>query len=297
MSHDGSPTDDVSSGPPRSAALDGAETEIATFLRERVDVAGVDGVVVTLNGGVTSTLTATLAVDALGADSVYGLILPCNLGREADALDAAAVVESLGIDHSRVHLQPLLTAFVDRVPPQIPTRDETVALDDVVARLRMTCAYFVANTTSALVLGTADRTALLLGTVTRHGDGGADAFPLAGLYRTEVRALARRLDVPEFVVEKPARSGVRGGRSGAADLDAEPGTVDRVLHRLAVHDFGIQRTAEEVGVDADLVRRVARRHAATRHERRPALTPARRDGRPRAGYFYDLELRLPGPSG
>lgn len=267
--------------------------DLTAFVGEVVAEAGADGVVVNLGGGVDSTVAATLAVDALGADRVYGLSLPCNLGTEAARRDDLAVTNALGIDHGDIHIQPLLDAFVDRVTPGFETSDESVALGNVTARLRMACAYFVANTTSRLVLGTGNRTELLLGYFTKYGDGGVDLLPLGDLYGTEVRTLARYLGVPEFIVEKPPTAGLRAGRSDEADLGAPCGTIDRVLHRLVDHDLGIDRVASDLGLDRELVRRIAWRHATSRHKRARPPTPAGRDGRTRDEYFHDLELRFP----
>lgn len=253
---------------------------VRSFVADRVGAAGADGVVVNMSGGLDSTVTAALAVEALGADRVYGLILPCNKIGAPHARDAEALAEALGIDHDTVHLQPLFAQFGAVAPDRFDLHDEPVRSGNAVARLRMAVAYLAANATNRLVCGTANRSELLLGYLTKHGDCAADLFPLGHLYKTDVRALAAELDVPEFVVEKAPTAGFLPGQRDADDLGAPYEVVDPVL-RLGV-DRGldaesvVERIAgadADLDVDRELVADLLDRHRATAHKRLPPPTP------------------------
>ncbi|QLG63617.1 NAD(+) synthase [Halorarum salinum] len=243
------------------------------FVRSVVDRSGAEGVVVVLRGGLDSTVAATVAVDALGADDVVGLVLPCSLSSEADARDAEAVADLLGIEAVDVQLRPLFEAFRGTVGAELAPSADTVATMNVVARLRMTCAYYLANATGRLVVGSVTRTDRLLGDPTKYGDGAADLHPLGSLFETEVRALAERLDVPEFVAEKPSRGNLWTGYADERSLDAPVETVDRVLAAAVESNLDVDATAAALGVEADLVERVIARHAGSRHKRRRPLRP------------------------
>jgi NAD+ synthase len=279
--------------PDRDPAVE--RDRIRSFVADRVDAAGADGVVVNMSGGLDSTVTAALAVEALGADRVYGLILPCNKIGAPHARDAEALAEALGIDHDTVHLQPLFAQFGAVAPDRFDLHDEPVRSGNAVARLRMAVAYLAANATNRLVCGTANRSELLLGYLTKHGDGAADLFPLGHLYKTDVRSLAAELDVPTFVVEKAPTAGFLPGQRDADDLGAPYEVVDPVLHlgvdrgldpasvveriAAAVADgdsSGAERStvdAELAAVDRELVAELLGRHRATAHKRLPAPTP------------------------
>ncbi|WP_297887761.1 NAD(+) synthase [uncultured Halorubrum sp.] len=300
--------DDAQSDPSPRSLLPHRDPEVErertrSFVAERVDAAGADGVVVNMSGGLDSTVTAALAVEALGADRVYGLVLPCNKIGAPHARDAEALAEALGIEHETVHLQPLFAQFGAVVPDRFDLHDEPVRSGNAVARLRMTVAYLAANATNRLVCGTANRSELLLGYLTKHGDGAADLFPLGHLYKTDVRALAAGLDVPEFVVEKSPTAGFLPGQRDADDLGAPYEVVDPVLHlgvdlgldpgsvteRIAAAvaeadgdagdsggDGGDDRgpeTAALADVDRALVADLLGRHRATAHKRLPPATP------------------------
>ena len=283
----GSERDADRSGPdPRSLLPDrdpvSERDRVSSFLADRVDAAGADGVVVNMSGGLDSTVTAALAVEALGADRVYGLILPCNKIGAPHARDAEALAEALGIDHDTVHLHSLFAQFGAVAPDRFDLHGEPVLSGNATARLRMTLAYLAANATNRLVCGTANRSELLLGYFTKHGDGGADVHPLGHLYKTEVRALAAELDVPEFVVEKPPTAGFLPGQRDADDLGAPYEVIDRVL-RLGV-DRGLdaatvaERLAGGDGADVDeeTVTDLLARHRATAHKRTTPDVPTDR---------------------
>lgn len=271
--------------PDRDSAVE--RDRIRSFVAERVDAPGADGVVVNMSGGLDSTVTAALAVEALGADRVYGLILPCNKIGAPHARDAEALAEALGIDHDTVHLQPLFAQFGAVAPDRFDLHDEPVRSGNAVARLRMAVAYLAANATNRLVCGTANRSELLLGYLTKHGDSAADLFPLGHLYKTDVRALADELDVPGFVVEKPPSAGFLPGQRDADDLGAPYAVVDPVLHlgvdrglnsaavveRIRAERDTDSPDAELDAVDRELVADLLGRHRATAHKRLPPPTP------------------------
>ncbi|WP_424015119.1 NAD(+) synthase [Halorubrum xinjiangense] len=267
--------------PDRDPAVE--RDRVRSFVADRVDAAGADGVVVNMSGGLDSTVTAALAVEALGPDRVYGLILPCNKIGAPHARDAEALAEALGIDHDTVHLQPLFAQFGAVAPDRFDLHDEPVRSGNAVARLRMAMAYLAANATNRLVCGTANRSELLLGYLTKHGDGAADLFPLGHLYKTDVRALAAELDVPAFVVEKPPTAGFLPGQRDADDLGAPYEVVDPVLHLGVDRGLDPESVVERIEaavadgelteIDRELVADLLGRHRATAHKRLPPPAP------------------------
>ncbi|WP_236035716.1 NAD+ synthase [Haloarcula rubra] len=265
-----SPSDDVAE----------VESAVVSFLRERVRAADADGVVVAMSGGLDSTVTATLAAEALGPKRVLGLAMPCHKTDATAAMEAETVADQLGIAFQRVHLRPLLHQFDHDVVPSldpgetdgsVPTDDR--ALGNAVARFRMTCAYYAANRTNRLVVGTANRSELLLGYVTKFGDGGADLFPLGDLYKTEVRALGRHLGLPDAIVERTPTAGFRAGQTDADDLGATYDVVDSVLWRVVEQGDPVDSVADSLGVETATASRLVSMCSETAHKRAMPPTP------------------------
>jgi len=282
-----------SRGPPESLThdIEQVESSVVAFLRERVESAGADGVVVAMSGGLDSTVTATLAVDALGPERVLGLGLPCHKTDATAATEAEVVADHLGIDFRRVQLRPLLQQFEQHVVPALtpesdrgPTPTPDRALGHAVARLRMVSAYYAANRTNRLVAGTATRSELLLGYVTKYGDAAADLFPLGDLYKAEVRVLAGHLGLPDPIVEKEPAGGIAPGRTDADDLGATYDTIDSLLYRVIEEGDPAEMAADAVDVDETTARRLVSMCVETAHKRRlpPVASVGERSRQPTA---------------
>lgn len=254
--------------------------EITSFIRSYVEDAGADGVVVGLSGGIDSTVAATVAVEALGSERVLGLVLPTESTRESNTEDAVEVAESLGINYEMIDLQPVVDSFTDamgRLDEADDNDKNKKAVGNSKARLRMTSLYYVANARDLLVLGTGNRTELLLGYFTKYGDGGVDILPLGSLYKTEVRELARHVGVPDRIVEKTPTAGLWEGQTDETELGAPYETVDEILRLMVSSDVDLDDSeiAESIDTDVDTetVSGLRRMYESAEHKRVPLPMP------------------------
>lgn len=272
--------------------LAGIADEVTGFVADRVASSDRSGVVVEISGGLNSAVATILSVDALGAYDVAGLLLPAYMSTEADALTAELVAEGLEIEFTKVQLLPFVHLFRELSVPEADPPHDVGATANAIDRMRMACAYYVAETTDRLVVGTEDRTQRLLGSTTRYGVRRGDLLPLGDLYHTEVRNLADHLGIPDGVCESPAGSpGSESEPPTGPGVDVDPRTVDAILRRLVDDDEGIVQTAEETGVAREVVRSLAERHAENRHNRVLPPTPATAKAN-RYDSFHEIELRF-----
>ena len=248
---------------------------VPTVLEEFVDEVGVDGVVLTLDGGVDTTVAASLAVDAVGADRVMGLVIPSVLDAEAAVPDAEAVASTLDVHSQRLGLDPLLAAFQHLVGKSDQPTDDLVATHNVVERLRMACTYYVANTSDAIVVGAANRTTRLLGPTTKYGAIAVDCLLLGDLFRTEVDALARRMNVPDSILDRCSQRDLATGETNAERLGVSPRTVDRALRLSVDEKLDRRAVADELDIDPAIVERIETWCAETRHKRHTPMKPSK----------------------
>jgi NAD+ synthase len=205
--------------------------EIAAWLRERVVAAGAQGLVVGLSGGIDSAVVAGLAQQAVGEQAI-GLILPCHSDPQ-DETDARLVADHVGMAAVTLDLAPafdLLASGLQGALAQIAARQPRLApaahadvkaqmpVVNIKPRLRMAALYFVANSLNCLVAGTGNRCELAIGYFTKYGDGGVDVLPLGDLTKSEVRALAVDLRVPEAILRKPPSAGLWPGQTDEAEM-------------------------------------------------------------------------------
>lgn len=248
--------------------------EIADWLRQRVNAAGARGIVVGLSGGIDSAVVVRLAQIAAPGQTV-GVIMPCG-SDPRDEADARLVAEGFGIPVLRVDLaapyEALVTAIqdamaalpVDLAVPAAGADSDPRArmpLANVKPRLRMTTLYYLANTLNYLVAGTGNRAELTVGYFTKYGDGGVDVLPIGDLLKSDVRAMARELDVPDRIIEKPPSAGLWAGQTDEAEMGTSYAELEQYL------------TGGPEAVAPALALRLERMIRASEHKRSMPPTP------------------------
>jgi NAD+ synthetase len=186
--------------------------EICDWLAKQLSRANARGVVVGISGGIDSAVAATLAEKTLGHDHVLGLIMPCR-SQEEDIDDAKLVVNHLRLRHELVDL----TSTADALFEILPKASEKVSAN-ICPRLRMTTLYHYAAARNYLVLGTSNRSEWEIGYFTKYGDGAADLQPLIHLLKRDVIQLARYLQLPLRIIQKPPSAGLWHGQTDESDI-------------------------------------------------------------------------------
>ncbi len=198
---------------------------IEKFIRERVEKAGLTGVVVGISGGVDSAVAAGLAAAALGPANVMGLWLPYH--DEGDRDDAVTVIEHFDIKSRKVSIAPMVDAYL----PQASRLDD-VRRGNVCARARMVVLYDYSKPNNALVMGTGNKSEALLGYFTLYGDGGCSLAPLADVYKGQVYILAEALGLPKKIINKKPSAGLWPGQTDEGELGVTYRELDRYLYYL-----------------------------------------------------------------
>jgi len=205
--------------------------KIVEFIRSSIHGSGASGAVIGLSGGIDSALTAYLTVEALGKDKVLGLMLPeKGISTQIDIDDALEIAEILGIDHNIIEILPVLSSFSRALP--VFDRNAKAANGNLKARTRMCILYYHANLMNRMVVGTGNKTELLLGYFTKYGDGGVDIEPIGCLYKTQVRGLSRHMGVPACIIEKTPTAGLWPGQTDEAELGVTYEAADGILAML-----------------------------------------------------------------
>lgn len=250
------------------------------FIREILASAGRDSLVVGLSGGIDSAVAAGLAVRALGADKVRGVMMPYRTSSAASLTDAQAVAETLGLAVEKVEITSMADAFL----AELDTTDR-IRRGNIMARCRMIVLYDRSARDGSLVLGTGNRTEALLGYTTIYGDNACALNPLGQLYKTEVRALCAHLELPESVLTKAPSADLWEGQADEDELGVSYAEVDRLLVRMVDEGLGV-RQMTALGFAPELVERVRQRMQAMAFKRAaPPVCPFadRRDPEPDAG--------------
>jgi NAD+ synthase len=235
------------------------------FIRSEVRRAGFDRVIVGLSGGVDSSLSATLAAIAMGPANVWGISMPYKTSSPESIAHAKLIAERLGINFLQIDITPQIDAYFTAFSDA-----DRVRRGNKMARERMTILYDHSAQLRALVVGTSNKTELLLGYGTLYGDMASALNPLGDLYKTQVRHLARHLQVPEEIVQKQPSADLWVGQTDEEELGFTYEEVDRLLYFMVDRRYEIPELLH-LGFDEPFVRAVYRKIQSSQYKRRPPV--------------------------
>ncbi len=253
----------VEEGDPLAIDPDLARRWLVSFLKDEVvRRRGFTKGIVGISGGVDSSLTAFLAVEALGADNVVGVRMPYKTSSPESLEHAQLVIDTLGIESRTIDISAAVDGYLSQVGDDAdPTRR-----GNVMARERMIVLFDLSAKYGALPLGTGNKSERLLGYFTWHADDTPPVNPLGDLFKTQVRALARHIGVPDVILRKPPTPDLVPGQTTEGDYGITYDKVDRILYYLI---RGMK--AEDVvarGFTPEEVDKVQRRLESTHWKRR-----------------------------
>jgi NAD+ synthase len=218
-----------------------------------------------LSGGVDSALAAALAAAALGAARVHAYLLPYRTSSPASAGDARAVAAALGIAARTIDISPMIDAYFAAEPDAGNARR-----GNKMARERMTILFDQAKKLDCLVLGTSNKTEILLGYSTVFGDNASSLNPLGDLYKRQVWQLARHFALPPQVIDKAPSADLWPDQTDESELGVTYALADEVLYLL--FDLGLRPPeVVERGYEPAVVERIVKLEAANRFKRRLML--------------------------
>lgn len=202
--------------------------KIINFIKTYFKNAGFSKGIIGLSGGVDSSLVAYLAKEALGKENVIGLLMPYKTSRDDSFDDGKLVAEALGIKYIIREITPMVDAYFATYDPDA----DRLRKGNMKARTRMCTLYDLAAKEHALVLGTSNKTELLLGYVTQFGDGACALEPLGCLYKSEVWKLAKMMGVPENIIKKIPTADLWEDQTDEEELGLSYTDADEILYAL-----------------------------------------------------------------
>jgi len=212
-------------------------TTIKRFITGKLLESSLNGYVVGLSGGIDSSLSCTLAVQAVGPEKVLGVMMPYTTSSSHSLEDARTLAEWLKIDTRLVEIAPMIDAYYESIDQSLRLR-----AGNKMARERMSILFDIAHETNRLVLGTGNRTEICLGYTTLYGDAACSLNPIGELYKSEVRALARELGIPDAIITKPPSADLWAGQTDEGEIGVTYEQIDRILRKIV--DEGVTSLAE-----------------------------------------------------
>jgi NAD+ synthase len=241
------------------------ESMLVRFLRKEAGKFGFQRAILGLSGGIDSAVAAALCARAFGPDKVLGVMMPYRTSNPDSEGDARRVASALEIQSRKVEISAMADGYLDQHTVEAPMRR-----GNVMARCRMIVLYDLSVEFGGLVIGTSNKTEALLGYSTQFGDSASALNPLGDLYKHQVYQLARHLELPAEVIDKPPSADLFEGQTDEDELGFTYAEVDRLLYHLVDQRYDISQLIA-AGFDEAFVRKVAGRIALNQYKRLPPI--------------------------
>jgi NAD+ synthase len=207
---------------------------------------------------------------------VYGFVLPeRGVTPQDDIEDALKLAASLEIKNKLIEITPMVEAVANQVP-EVLEKDaqgrlkKPLAYGNIKARVRMIVLYANANVLGkAQVLGTGNKSELLLGYSTKYGDHGVDLLPIGDLYKSQVRYLAEKLGLFERIWKKAPAPRLLKDQTAEGEIGVDYSVIDRVLYYRVEEGYDEDKIADELGISRETVTKLCNMIVQSHHKRNP----------------------------
>ena len=233
---------------------------VTNFIRTRVNDANSDGVVLGLSGGIDSAVTLSLAVKALGSHKVTGLIMPFTLTESVDL--ARNHAKDLNVDTKLIDISDIVTSYIKNSS----LFSEQLSEGNLHSRIRMSLLYGAGFSSNYLVIGTSNKSELLIGYWTKWGDGGTDFLPIGDLYKTQVFELGKLLGVPSKIQVRKPTAELWPDQTDEQEFGFTYEELDSVLFELEKFS-SVSQINENTGISLEKIDKIKSLVQASIHKR------------------------------
>jgi NAD+ synthase len=260
------------------------EEYLINFLKEETFKTGLKNAVIGLSGGIDSAVVAVLAKHAFG-DNLLCVMLPSHYSSDSSILDAKELCNKFTLNYEIVEIKNLLLAYEGN------KNSTNLRIGNFSARMRMSVLFDVSARENALVLGTSNKSELLLGYGTLFGDLASAINPIGDLYKSEIFEFAEFLGVPESIINKPPSADLWEGQSDEDDLGYTYAQIDEVLKEYVEN----RQSKEELiknGFKKEMVEMVIKRIYSNQFKRKPPIIAKLTNRTINHDFLYPRDIKL-----
>jgi len=217
--------------------------KLCVWMEDKVTEAKAKGIVFGLSGGLDSAVVAALSI-RIFPQNTLAIIIPCH-SLEADINDALDFINKFNIPYKIINVSKVYDSFIHLLNDKEKEGSFKLAEANIKPRLRMTTLYYFANKLNYLVVGTGNKSELMIGYFTKYGDGGADILPLGNLLKSQVRELAEYLGIPKKIINKPPSAGLWEGQIDEKEIGISYEQLDKYLKTGKLNNKIIEKKIQD----------------------------------------------------
>ncbi|MCI0447434.1 NAD+ synthase [bacterium] len=239
--------------------IENAKKALVLGIRDYVSKCGFSKVHMGLSGGVDSAVTCALAVEALGPESVFGVLMPSQYSSEHSVTDAVALAKNLGIRHEIIPIKKIFDTYREDLRPIFKNASEDVTEENLQARVRGNLLMALSNKYNLLLLSTGNKSELAVGYTTLYGDSCGGLAVISDVPKTMVYELAKYINrdreiIPLNTITKPPSAELRPGQKDSDSLPPYE-VLDPILEAYIEDNLDVDQIVQRTKADRELVRK------------------------------------------
>ena len=235
--------------------------KIQDSIKERISQIGSNGIIFGLSGGVDSAVVAYLC-NAVIKEKTTAIIMPdSKVSPETETNDALNIVDSLRLNYKLIDINQIHKEYYKILEP------EDKALGNLRARIRKNILYYYANSKNLTVLGSSDRSEYLIGYFTKFGDGASDVLPIASLYKTQVRELAKFLGISDQIISKKSSPHLWPNHDAESEIGTSYESIDAILYCMMDKKLTRDEISEQMKIKPEVVEKIYQLYKKSEHKR------------------------------
>tara|TARA_B100001245_G_scaffold196650_1_gene155618 strand:+ start:1203 stop:2033 length:831 start_codon:yes stop_codon:yes gene_type:complete len=233
---------------PNNYDYSGIIEKIGKFILNKTLESNSNGIIIGLSGGIDSSVCLALAAKSLPNHNILGLIMPMNgITPEDDEMDAVNLANKYNIEYRTIPINNIEDSFKAEIYQSYSNElnENKVAQGNLLARIRMSILYYHANLLNRIVIGTGDKSEAMLGYFTKYGDGGVDIAPIADLYKTQVRVIAKELGISNKIINKKSGPRLWIDHDAEDELNMTYDEIDPILFQYSNNQINEDSLSQE----------------------------------------------------
>lgn len=237
------------------------QKNIELFLREQLSKANADGFVFGLSGGIDSAIIAQICANSFKSNSLALIMPDSKVSPKEETEDALHLVDNLHLNYKLIDINLIHAQFANSIEP------DQRALGNLRARIRANILYYYANLNNYLVIGSSDKSEYMIGYFTKFGDGSADVLPIASLYKTQVRELARHLKIKDSIIVKKSSPHLWQGHLAEEELGISYEEIDVILYCMVDKSMTLEDTVKTTQIPIEKIQKIYQMYKNSQHKR------------------------------
>ncbi|PCH79486.1 MAG: NAD(+) synthetase, partial [Planctomycetota bacterium] len=233
---------------PNNYNYPGIIEKIGKFILNKTFESNSNGIVIGLSGGIDSSVCLALVAKSLPNHNILGLIMPMNgITPEDDEMDAVNLANTYNIEYRTIPINNIEDSYKAEIYQSYSNElnENKVAQGNLLARIRMSVLYYHANLLNRIVVGTGNKSEAMLGYFTKYGDGGVDIAPIADLYKTQVRVIAKELGISNKIINKKSGPRLWINHDAEDELNMTYDDIDPILFQYSNNQINEDSLSQE----------------------------------------------------